>query len=384
VSAKPADTRPVAVLAGLRGFGIVQSRLPLIERLVAAGWTVVVFANRDESTSRLLGRPHVETVDAGFGRRFLAPIADLRAMAGLIALVRSRKPRLVHFFNAKPTLLGIPAVRMSGTNPVIVNTITGLGHTYTMSRMVRALTSAMYRRVLPHSRCTFFQNAEHMRMFVSSAWVKPDRAVLVAGSGVDTDRYRPRERTPKERMTVLMASRLLRSKGVCEYLEAAHRVRAGRPFVQFLLAGELEAGHADGMTESEVLQLTRRAGVEFLGYRKDLDSLLPLMDVVVLPSYCHEGLPRVLLEAAACGVATITTDWPGCRDVVEPGVTGVLVPPRDARALAEALESLAAQRGRCMAMGVKARERALEQFDIRTVTERHLETYRRLLAETAP
>jgi glycosyltransferase involved in cell wall biosynthesis len=176
-----------------------------------------------------------------------------------------------------------------------------------------------------------------------------------------------------------MVSRLLRQKGVQEYLDAARAVAARHPDVEFDLAGEIEAGHADGIPEEELLRRTRAAGVRFLGYAKDVPALLASSRLLVFPSYYREGLPRVVIEAAACAVPAVAADVPGSRDAIEHGVTGLLVPPRDHGSLVEAICTLLEDDARCQAMGRAARARALAEFDLRQITDRQLDVYRSLL-----
>ncbi|MFZ2507560.1 MAG: glycosyltransferase family 4 protein [Steroidobacteraceae bacterium] len=370
------------LLVALRGFGVVQSRAMLIHELSTRGSRVLVFANQDSAAAQLDDNAAVEFVDAGFGRRLVSPISDLRSTLRLAGLVRSRRPDLIHFFNAKPTLLGLLAARLAGSRALIVSTVTGLGHAFSANLAVRFLAGLLYRMLFRSVSMTIFQNPDDLALFRGRGWVQAGRAQLIIGSGVDTGRFRPAEsaRTQPHPCNVLMASRLLRSKGVLDFLQAARQVNARQPGLRFMLAGEAEPRHPDGIDEQHLRHEAQAAGVEFLGYRADLDRLLPQVDLVVLPSYYREGVPRILLEAAACGVAAITTDWPGCREAVVHGVTGLLIAPRDPAALAGAIQSLASDLPALRHMGRAARVRAIEQFDVRRVTRRHLGIYDELLA----
>jgi len=369
------------LLVALRGFGIAQSRGTLIRELCARGSRVLVFANRDAAAAQFDDNPAVEFIDAGFGRRIISPIADGRAVLRLARLLRTKRPTLIHFFNAKPTLLGLLATRLTRCSAVSIATITGVGHAASGNRAVGYLVGRLYRLLLRTISLTIFQNPDDLALFRANGWVPAGRTELIIGSGVDTARYRlPATASAVSRpCTVLMASRLLRSKGVVDYLRAAKLVNTRQPGLRFLLAGESEPQHPDAIDEGVLQQEAHAAGVEFLGYRSDLDRLLPQVDLVVLASYYREGVPRILLEAAACGVAAVTTDWPGCREAVAHGVTGLLVAPRDPAALADAIESLANDPAKLRQMGSAARNRVIEQFDMRRVIERHLGIYDELL-----
>lgn len=346
---------------------------------------MTIFANRDDAATGLSKIAGVQFIDAGFGRAVFAPIKDGSAMVRLSKVIRDTRPDLIHLFNAKPTLLGLAVVRISGTSARVVNTVTGLGHAFTQSKLARGVSTWLYRRLLPRAQVTIFQNRDDLHLFQSLQLLGTSRAELIIGSGVDLERFHPPMETAPDsrRCTVMMAARLLRSKGVPDFLDAAVRARAALTDVRFLLAGELEPGHPDGIGEAELRRLASASGVEFLGYRRDLDRLLQTVDLVVLPSYYREGVPRILVEAAACGVATITTDSPGCREAVMHGVTGLLVPPRDSVALSQAIVTLARDRGLLRSMGRMARERAVAVFDMRSVTQRHQEIYDELLSERA-
>jgi glycosyltransferase involved in cell wall biosynthesis len=373
---------PEAVFVGLRGFGFAKSRAPLIRALRERGWRVVVFANRDDHAAGIEALGGVEWIDAGFGPSAIAPAADFRALRTLRRRVASRPPALLHFFNAKPMLLGLLAIRGLPKRGVVVATVTGLGHAFVQSRLVRAAAGALYRGLLGSADAVVFQNPDDLERFVGAGLVARARARMILGSGVDTALIRPSQRHAGSRPTVFMAARLLVSKGVLDYVDAAALLRDRPPSIRFLLAGEAAPGHPDAIDEDKLRALAARAGVEYLGYRSDLPALLPQADLVVHPSYYAEGVPRILLEAAASGVAAITTDLPGCREALVPGETGVLVPPRDPERLAREIAALAADPPRLAAMGSAARRLAESRFDIRATTAAQLALYDALGAGT--
>jgi glycosyltransferase involved in cell wall biosynthesis len=174
-----------------------------------------------------------------------------------------------------------------------------------------------------------------------------------------------------------MVSRLLRQKGVREFVSAAAVCRRSFPHAQFLLAGEADPGHPDAVPAAWIEQVQTRGTIRYVGFIKSIEVALAKADLVVLASY-REGMPRVLLEAAACGTPAVTTDTPGCRDAVEHGTTGLIVPPRDASALAAAIAGLLADPARRQRMGRAARRRAVAQFDTGVIAGQHLDIYRRL------
>ncbi len=373
---------PEALLVGLRGFGFAKSRLPLIQALRERGWRVAVFANRDAHAEAIEKIGGTEFVDAGFGAGSIAPATDFRAVRALRRRIRTNPPALVHFFNAKPMLLGLLALRGLGFKGVAVCTVTGLGHAFVQNAFVRGAATGLYRVLLRSASAVVFQNPDDLEFFVDRGLVDRARARLIVSSGVDTALFRPAATGmgTSRPVTVLMATRLLRSKGVMDYLDAGRRLKAARPEVRLLLAGEVATGHPDAIVESTLKSRAAEAAVEFLGYRSDLHQLLREVDLLVHPSYYNEGVPRVLLEAAASGVAAITTDLPGCREAVEAGVTGVLVPPRDPERLHAAMSTLTSDAGRLASMGRAARRLAEDRFDMRRITDAQLALYDELLS----
>jgi len=373
VSAAPT----VAILAN-RGFAVTNSRLPLIARMHEAGWRVLLIT-ADDAHARQVEALGATLESAEFDRGGLSPWRDLRTLARLTRLFARHRPDLVHFFHSKPIMLGSLAIAaIPGWRPKVVSTITGLGYAYLAGGIDWLAASAGYRALTRRSDAVIFQNRDDRDVFVARGWIGAEKAVLIGSSGVDTAKFTPRPQSGTGR-TVVMVSRLLRQKGVQEYLDAARAVAARHPDVEFLLAGEIEAEHADRIPEEEILRGTRDAGVRFLGYATNVPELLASSRMLVFPSYYREGLPRVVIEAAACAVPSVAADVPGSRDAIEHGVTGLLVPPRDHRGLVEAICTLLDDDDRCRAMGRAARARALAEFDVRLITDRQLEVYRSLL-----
>ena len=214
-------------------------------------------------------------------------------------------------------------------------------------------------------------------MLVKYAGLAAEKAVMIRGSGVDLNTFRPMPE-PTGTPVVIFASRLLKSKGVEVFVEAARLLRQRGVAARFQLAGEIDPDNAGSVTAAELAMWRSSGLVEILGHRKDVANVLTASNLVALPSYYGEGLPKVLAEAAACGRAVVTTDWPGCRDAVEPNVTGILVPPRDAAALADAIRQLLDDPERRRRMGGAARSFAEREFDLERIVEEHLALYRAL------
>jgi glycosyltransferase involved in cell wall biosynthesis len=310
------------------------------------------------------------------------PIGLIKLFVIMLHLFWKLRPDILHLVTIKPVLVGGAAARFSPVRGVVF-AVSGLGHVFiadgVYARLRRNIVRVWYRFVLgfPNMRI-IFQNVDDYREIASTARLLPDQAVIIPGSGVDLSEYVITPLPGKEPV-VLMASRLLSTKGVREFVAAAELLRAEGLAARFWLAGDLDPGNPASIQSHELVSWRNCGAVELLGQRSDIPALMAHSHLVVLPSYYGEGLPKVLIEAAACGRAVITTDMPGCRAAIEPGITGVLVPVKDSVTLAAEIKRLVEDRVTCEAMGLAGRKRAEQLFDVRTVVARHLEIYQQLI-----
>jgi glycosyltransferase involved in cell wall biosynthesis len=366
---------PCVIFVANRGFGLTNSRLALVQHFVSSGWRVVA-ATAGDAYAAQLSAMGVTVEPVSFHRGGPAPFLDAQTLLVLTRIYRRRRPALIHHFNAKPIILGTLAAGFAGCGNV-VNTITGLGHSFIQNGPTYQLAAAGYNLLLSRSTATIFQNPDDQRLFVQRGWIPAHRARLIISSGVDSVHFRPAAASgpPAGSPRVLMAARLLWQKGVGEFIEAAEVVKEKYPAACFELAGEWDPVHPDAVDERWIQSAADSGIIEFLGYLSAMQQQLPARDIFVLPSY-REGAPRVLLEAAACGLPVVTTDVPGCRDVVVEGVTGLVTPPRDSQALAGAIMKLLQNPELRRQMGRAGRERVEAEFDIRAITGKYLALYR--------
>ena len=237
----------------------------------------------------------------------------------------------------------------------------------------------MYRVALRHRHSTMiFQNPQDRADMLQHVGLPGDNTVLIPGSGVDLGAFPPAARGGPVPV-VVMASRLLADKGVREYVAACTTLRNRGVAARFLLAGTTDPANPTTVTDAEVATWRAAGVIEVLGQRGDIPALFASADLVVLPSY-REGLPKVLAEAAAAGCAVVTTDVPGCRDAIIPDRSGLLVPPADAGALADAIGTLVMDRERCARLGAAGRALARERFSLDAVIAQHLDVYAALFA----
>lgn len=271
--------------------------------------------------------------------------------------------------------------RVSGV-PAIVAAISGLGtvfvdHDQTRSWMRRGV-EWLYRLALGHANGrVIFQNPDDRATLIGMGAVRKDKTALIRGSGVSLSAYQMRPE-PEGVPVVTFAARLLADKGVREFVEAARVLKERGVVAKFWLAGSPDPGNLTSITEKELSHWRKDGCVEALGYLSDVPDLLANSNIVVLPSYYGEGLPKVLIEAAASGRAVVTTDHPGCRDALEPGKSGILVPPRDVMALADAIQALIEDPEQRKRMGASGRALAEREFAIERVVDAHLLIYREL------
>lgn len=317
-------------------------------------------------------------------RRSLNPLREAALLWHLVRLLRREQPALVHGFTIKCAVYGSLAARLAGV-PARVNAVAGMGYVFTSpqlkARLLRPVVRSLLRLALGGSGARLIlQNADDVALFRQAGLVDEAHIRLIRGSGVNCAQFAAgmRARPPGDgRMRVLLASRLLWDKGLAEFVAALRQLRLQGRTVHALLAGTPDPGNPATVPEATIREWVAEGLVSWLGHVDDMAGLLGSVDVVVLPSH-REGLPRTLVEAAACGLPLITTDVPGCREVVSDGVDGLLVPRGDSKALAQAIRRLQDDPELARRLGVAARLKARSQFDQHIVIQRTLEVYAEL------
>lgn len=375
------EQREKILLVANTGWYLYNFRLPLARRLRQEGMEVVLVSPYDTYVERLLAEGFEYRPLRRLSRRGMNPFLEAIALLELVKLYLREKPRAVHHFTIKCVLYGTMAAKLTGVKSA-VNAVTGLGHIFIgggmATRFLRPVVRWLYRRILNARRGhVVFQNPDDLETFTANNLVSPEKTVIIRSSGVCTKKFRPRPGepdTPADRIpTVLFVGRLLEQKGVYEYLEAARIVKQGRD-VCFQVAGGLDFGNPSSVTEKELEDWRKEGAVDLLGHVDRVDEVIALSDVVVLPSY-REGTPRVLLEAAAMGKPLVATDVPGCREVVRDGFNGLLVPLRDAHALAGAIVKILDSPGLARSMGERGRRLVEQEFSVDKVVDDTLGVY---------
>jgi glycosyltransferase involved in cell wall biosynthesis len=368
-------SRRIVVCAGYSP-SLLNFRGPLLRELVGRGHEVIACGPRAARELReALGVLGVAFREVPCDRAGLSVRRDLRLLRALVMLFRSARPDIVLNYTIKPVIYGSLAARLAGV-PNVYSMITGVGYAFGDGpgrRAVRMAASAMLRLSLPGNRAVFFQNPDDRSMFEQLGLLgRRGRAVLINGSGVDIDAYRP---VPyPQRLSFLLIARLLADKGVREYVAAARLIRARYPDVRFSLVGPLDP-NPSALRGEEIQAWVNEGLIDYLGELEDVRPAIAASSVYVLPSY-REGTPRTVLEAMAMGRPAVTSDAPGCRETVVDGVNGFLVPVRDAGALAQALDRFIQQPELIDRMGRESRRIVADKYDVHKVNRVILETMR--------
>ena len=330
-------------------------------------------------------------VSLSMARRSVNPIREVFVLWALWRLYLREKPDIAHHFTIKCVVYGGLAARAAGTHGV-VSAIEGMGYVFSskefLARMLRPLVCRLLRFAMSgrKGRLTV-HNLEDRNDVVDAGLIDASQVRVIAGTGIDTQQYKPRTEAvcaSGRTASIVFAARLLWDKGVGEFVQAAQALRAEGLDIQFLVAGEPDAGNPGSVREEQLTVWREEGNVTLLGHVQDMAALMATADVAVLPSYYREGLPRTLIEAAAAGLPIVTTDAPGCRDVVEDGVNGFVVPARNGTALAAAIRKLVLDPALAARMGAASRQKALAQFDERIVLASTLAVYRELVPEWRP
>lgn len=356
-------------------WSLYNFRGPLIRALVADGYEVIAVAPRDAYAERLpsLGCRYVPMP---MDNRGTSPLRDLSLLLGFWRLFRRERPSVVISYTVKPNIYGTLAARALGISSIA--NVTGLGAAFIRRSWLTHVVSQLYRLAFLNNRVVF-ENTADRDVFVDGGLVQAEQTIVMSTTGVDLTRFAPQQPRPlDDEIRFLLIARMLWDKGVGEFVAAARKVRRQVPGARFELLGFLDVPNPAAIDRASVEAWQAEGVVTYLGETSDVRPAIAAADCVVLPSY-REGLSRSLIEAAALARPIIATDVPGCRDTVDAGTSGFLVPPRDAGALADAMRDFCAlpleERA---AMGRAGRQKAEAEFDERQVIARYREELRRL------
>ncbi|MBC7218482.1 MAG: glycosyltransferase family 4 protein [Candidatus Caldatribacterium sp.] len=352
---------------------LVNFRGPLIQALVERGHEVFALAPdfdvKIEEKVRALG---AVPLPYSLSRTGLNPLRDGLDFLRLCRMLRRLKPDLVFAYTIKPVIYGTLASWLVGV-PWRFAMIEGLGYTFTASgeketwkkRILKRLVRFLYALALPRATKVFFLNRDDLAEFASLRIIDPGRAFLLGPIGVDLEHFAfvPPVKDP---VTFIFIARLLREKGILEFVEAARKIKVKYPETRFVVLGGLDT-NPGAIPQAQVESWVKEGIIEWPGHVEDVRPWIAQASVFVLPSYYREGVPRTIQEAMAMGRTVITTDVPGCRDTIIDGCNGFLVPPRDVEALARAMEHFILEPELIERMGRESRRIAEERFDVHKI-----------------
>jgi glycosyltransferase involved in cell wall biosynthesis/uncharacterized membrane protein YgdD (TMEM256/DUF423 family) len=381
-----AEKRPKLLFLVTEDWYFWSDRLPFARALRDAGYDIVV-ATRVRAHGERIRAEGFALCPLAWRRRGDGVLGALRALLAIVRLYRAERPDIVNHVALKPILFGGLARRLAfgwrGRRVVTVDWVMGLGRGFTArtlpGKLLRPLLAITLRAATGGTDGRVVVQNPDDGAALASLGIDRRRIVLIRGSGVDAGRFVPLPEPKAATITVALVARMLRGKGVLDAVAAVRRLRAAGLAIELLLAGATDPDNRDSLTDKEMSPLAAEPGVEWLGRVEDVRSVWARAAIAVLPSTYGEGLPRALLEAAACGRPIVATDTPGCREVVRNGENGLLVPPHDIAALAQAIAALTHDPARRRAMGQAGRALVEREFAEPVIAAQTLALYDAIL-----
>jgi N,N'-diacetylbacillosaminyl-diphospho-undecaprenol alpha-1,3-N-acetylgalactosaminyltransferase len=363
-------------------------RTPIMKELIKKGHKVYAICPKGDKNQALKDMG-CSVINYSIDRKSLNPFSEKKSINNIYHAIKDLKIDILHTFTAKPNIYGTLAAKKAGV-PVILNLVEGLGSFYVKDSMknilVRNIMERLYKKAFKLSDGCVFVNTSDPEYMLKKRLIKKEKVKIIKSVGVDTQKFSMANYSKdnlleirknlqlENKIVVLMVARAIWDKGVKEYYEAASILKPRHQNVEFLLAGGTDDGNHSCANE----QFLNSGKVKWLGQRDDIVDLTAISDIYVLPSY-REGLPATLMEASSMAKPIVTTDTFGCRDVVDDGENGFLVPVRDSVKLAEKIEILINDTNMRKTMGQKALKKAQNEFDVRKVVDQYMEYYEKFI-----
>lgn len=365
--------KKVGIIANT-SWNILNFRLGLIKAIRDAGHEVIIIAPEDEHSSELNQLGFQVNYVRGLSRKGTNPLTDLLLVFELAGLYRKLQLDIVFQYTIKPNIYGSIAGFISGKRTV--STVTGLGYVFLNKGLSSTIARWLYWIAFKFSHLVYFQNSDDKSLFEQEGLVSSKKSRLVHGSGIDTEFYHPdycpARPAESEKTTFLMIARLLKDKGVYEFMSAAEKIRRKYPDTEFLLLGDQDNGNPAAVNEEDIQRWKQESVVQLTGFKKNTRDYICQSDVVVLPSY-REGIPRVILEAFAMARPCITTDAPGCRHTVDDGLNGLICKVADTEDLYRKMEDfIKLPQDKKKEMAFAARQKAIDVYSIDIIVKVYL------------
>lgn len=355
----------------------LSHRLPIALAAQERGYTVHVATRAGETVEQILGKGFIHH-ELSLSRNGSSIPSELSSLLNIWRLINKIEPDVLHLVTIKPVLYGGIASRFTSVKKVVA-AVSGLGTLFlaegSKADLKRKVGIGLYRLALRSKKTTvILQNPDDKQLLIDLKAVKAEQTTLIRGSGIDLSTFQTFPENITDIPVVTFAARLLFDKGVAEYVEAIKLLNEKGVVAHYHIVGDLDPGNITSATTTDIEEWSAIPNLVVVGYQEDMSAVFRDSNIAVLPSY-REGLPKVLIEAAACGRAVITTDVPGCRDAIEENETGLLVPVKDSNELANAIEKLVTDTELRIEMGIAGRQLAEREFAIEKVIEKHLSIY---------
>lgn len=368
-----------AILFANTDWYLFNFRLAYADFLRENGWEVC-FLSPDGEHAKKLEEAGFRHIAIEFSRNSINPLKETDTIRRIKAVYQREKPDLVHHFTIKCDIYGSLAAKDLGIKAVI-NSITGLGYIFLSEKpyvkVIREVVKHLYRKALNGTE-VIFENPDDRDLFLKMNLVQQENSHIILGTGIDTERFIPVP-PPNSIPLTILPSRMIWDKGVGEFVEAARMIRESGVKARFALVGNNDIGNPTCIPFEKLTQWQKEGNVEWWGWQDDVATVISMCHIVCLPSY-REGLPKILIEAASCGRPIVTTDVPGCREVVKDGINGYLVPPKNADKLKEALLKLIESEEKRSEMGKASRNFAEQQFSNQIINNGIYSIYQRAIA----
>ncbi len=354
-------------------------RLPLALAAKNAGYEVVV-VTRVREHGNVIRSAGLKLVSLELDRTARGLLSQFKTVRNLISIYKKEKPDIVHHVAMMPVIYGSLVAKLTRV-PAVVNALAGLGYIFTSShlkaRVIKTMISIAFRCLLRgYNYRTIFQNPDDRELLCQAGLLEEKGTVLIRGSGVDIDKFSPANTVDNQVPVVMLASRMLWDKGVGTFVEAARNLQLEGINAQFWLVGEGDSGNRNAVPIDQLKKWHDDKVIKWLGRCEDMVAVFSQIDIVCLPSSYGEGVPLVLIEAAACGKPIVTTDAPGCREIVRHNENGILIPQKNVEALIFALRDLIVDKSLRIKMGKKGREIACNEFSVEHVVGATLDVYK--------
>ena len=355
-------------------------RLQLAVAAQKAGYNVAV-VTQETNHGDEIRQAGLRLIPIKFQRSGRNPFSDFMTIRSLLRIYKSEQPDIIHHVSLKPILYGSIAARFVGI-PNVINAMTGLGYIFTskrfFARLIRLIITPVLKLILGFKNTySIYQNIDDQKLLAGVGGLTNKKSIVIRGSGVESNLYLPDENKTYPPI-VILASRMLIDKGIHEFVKAARIIKEKHIDAQFILVGMTDTENHSAISEIELQQWQQEGIIEWWGHRDNVVEVLRKSTIACLPSY-REGMPKFLLEAASVGLPIVTTDVPGCREVVIDNENGYLVPPRNSEAIASAIEKLLNDKTLRKEMGIKGRALVKQEFDTKKIVEQTISLYQRML-----